>query len=320
VFALLLYRSTAQSIARAYAVELAKPGPIELAEGTALLWAYNWTEVDRPGGEWLLLTKSREDAARVLGTTRSAAKAQPSRGDNASRPPLACVTACDPTTGDPVVQIWEAIQKTLDEMARYADAPENGLRCYLYTHRKLFPGSFPTDRWEDAIVAGLARGLSEKGIATEAFVHYPESQESSDLVVRLSNGGTLWIECRTAYRMDLGKNLEGTAPKECRGNRSWVCGVADIAAKDILKLERLTAAYGEYICILLLGFDRDRRSERIETHDLCSLLPTQLRDGSWIPAHGKDRPDGLCYPDRYSARANNGYRDRVWFWYRRVTK
>jgi hypothetical protein len=218
---------------------------------------------------------------------------------------------------DQVSTIWEAIQTTLDGMAKRFITPDFpfGLRCYLYSHRKLFPGSFPADRWEESNSAGLAEGI--RPASTEQI--YPDSSERCDLVIQLGGGERLWIEFKTAYCMDLGGNLDGNNPKECGGNDSWKAGVADIGTKDIRKLNRLRRPFAQYVGILLLGFDRDRNGERIEIDDLYKLLPGELCNDDWVAAHGEDKPEGLACPDRYSARAENGYRDRLWFWYRPVT-
>jgi hypothetical protein len=322
MFALRLYQKTAQSIARAYGVKLGKNGPIEIAENTVLLWAYDWTEEGRPGGGGLLITQSRQDAANVLARKDARTEARHPREVATMARPFAYNIDCEVTAMDHVMPIWEAIQTTLDEMAKKFITRENpyALRCYLYSHRKLFPASFPGDRWEESITAGLAQELCDKGISACTEQLYPCNSERCDLVVQLSSGETLWIECKTAYRMDLGKDLDGNNPKECFGKRSWKAGVADIEEKDIKKLNTLRLPSAQYIGILLFGFDRDRDGERIEIDELYGLLPDELRSDNWVAAHGKNNPKGLLYPDRYSRRAEIGYQDRLWFWYRPVTK
>jgi hypothetical protein len=224
---------------------------------------------------------------------------------------------------DNVMLIWEEIQKTLDEMAKLFPDKPWALRCYLYSHRKL-TGRFPRrNAWEDSITEGLADRLSDKGLCTKPFRRYAHSHGSCDLVIRLNNGEKFWIECKTAYRMDLGDVLDGTKPKELCGDMSWVRGVRDIAAA-IEKLGRLRLPVAHYLGVLLIGFDRDQKGERIETDDdtddsyLYKLLPGELRGDGWVPAHGKHNPHGVTCPDRCSGRAEIGYRDRLWFWYRRV--
>jgi hypothetical protein len=321
MFALRLYHSTARSIARAYGAKLSKGAPAEIGANATLLWAHDWLD-GRPGGGWLLVTQSRQDAERVFTPKNAPGEAGP--------PTAVAVAACPPAGGrsrrdaavDHLAPIWEAIQATLDDIAKMCVTPEEpwGLRCYLYSHRKHIDGSFPENRWEEGITAGLARGLRDKGIRASTERPYPGSSERCDLVVQLSGGETLWIECKTAYRMDLGGDLDGGHPKESVGKSSWREGVADVARKDIQKLDGLRLPTAQYVGVLLLGFDRDRKGQSIETDDLYSLLPGELRGGRWVAAHGEGRPEGLVCRDRYSCRAEKGYRDRLWFWYRPVAK
>jgi hypothetical protein len=66
MFALCLYEKTAKQIANTYQVRLDKNQPAQLEDDSLLLWAFDWVESNRPGGMWILLTKTRQDAARIL--------------------------------------------------------------------------------------------------------------------------------------------------------------------------------------------------------------------------------------------------------------
>jgi hypothetical protein len=68
MFALRLSEVTAERIARIHQANLNKNLPMKLSEGSLLLWGCDWVEPGRLGGMWLLVTQSRQDAARILAT------------------------------------------------------------------------------------------------------------------------------------------------------------------------------------------------------------------------------------------------------------
>ena len=159
---------------------------------------------------------------------------------------------------DHLTQIWQSIQDVLNIMGSQAISTEKpyGLRCYPHLHKESFPGLMRVHAWEERLSDGLARGLRDRGLGVLTEKFYPNSRERCDLVIPIEPTGKLWIEFKTAYREDLGGVLEGTKPVEQYGKRSWIAGVSDIAAKDIVKLNRLKRPDAAHAGILLLGFDR----------------------------------------------------------------
>jgi hypothetical protein len=76
-FALWLYQRTAQGIASAYGFRLNKDQSVAIGEHSVLLWAFDWTEEGKPGGSWLLLTQSREEAAHLLASSNGVGESKP---------------------------------------------------------------------------------------------------------------------------------------------------------------------------------------------------------------------------------------------------
>jgi hypothetical protein len=66
MFALRLSAATAERITRIHQANLNKDMPMKLSENSLLLWGCDWIEPGRSGGMWLLVTQSRQDAARML--------------------------------------------------------------------------------------------------------------------------------------------------------------------------------------------------------------------------------------------------------------
>ncbi len=66
MFALRLSEATAERIALIHQSNLKKDLPTKLVDGSVLVWGYDWVELGRAGGMWLLVTQSRQDAARML--------------------------------------------------------------------------------------------------------------------------------------------------------------------------------------------------------------------------------------------------------------
>jgi hypothetical protein len=222
-------------------------------------------------------------------------------------------------------RFWNAAVETLKEMGATSvrEGEPYGLRGYPDYHRKLFPGSFRKDAWEEPLTAGLGLGLNQRGYPTATERDYPMGGRN-DLVVDLGGSETLWLECKTAFRQCLGRPRPGSCyaynydGDNCydpgQGRDSWVVGVSDIALKDVPKLLSLTPTEATYIGVLLLGFDRE--SAPLTNRELYDLLPRCLDE--WEPAHGlKER---LSWPDSYPARARLGFRERAWFWYRPVAE
>ncbi len=245
-----------------------------------------------------------------------------------------------------ILEIWKAIRETLWDMGNeaVADGQPYALRGYAAWHRIKFPGLFRKTRWEEPITDGLAKGLEgrkvgEKRIHARTEETYPgNSQKRCDLVIGLDGTDFLWIEFKTAYKENLCRKSDdfcwdGDKFYEPSGKQSWEAGVADIDNKDIKKLNGLIGLQPpitRYIGILLLGFDRAYTPKfgknEITVEQLyggaghVGLLPCELcYDGGWIPAHGKDHPEGIIpWRDRHGPRAARGFRERLWFWYRSV--
>jgi hypothetical protein len=215
---------------------------------------------------------------------------------------------------DEIIRLWQQVQLILQEMgdeAAKGGSQPYGLRGYAAYHRERFPGSFRKDAWEEPIMAELAMRLAQREIIAIPERPYPGGRGRCDLGLQVTKTDQLWIEFKTAYRETIiGWDAERT--EEPRGKGSWKAGVADIKAKDIVKLNTLRRPGASYIGILLLGFDRTARP--LQTEELYALLPTEL--DSWVAAH--EQREGGGWPDRHQVRADKGFRDRLWFWYRPV--
>jgi hypothetical protein len=175
--------------------------------------------------------------------------------------------------------VWQAILAALDEVGNLAVTPEKpyGLRCYPYLHREQFPGVLRGTATEERTTDGLARALRQRGLTAFTERFYPDSRERCDLVIEVASRQELWIECKTAYCENL-NGFEGDKPTKYYGKNSWKAGVADIAAKDIHKLNRLRAPQVCHVGILLIGFDR--LLQPITNEELYALLPHELE--SWV--------------------------------------
>jgi hypothetical protein len=241
---------------------------------------------------------------------------------------------------DEILAIWKRIKEALWNMGNeaVADGQEYGLRCYADWHRKRFPGSFCDTQWEEPITEGLAQRLAGRQIG-DRRIHactekrYPASSQKCDLVIGLDGVHSAWIECKTAYKERLCRKRDsydynGDAPEP----DYWERGVEDIG-KDVEKLDSLRPPAARYVGILLLGFDRagplipgfDLPANAIALEQLygrkdqAGLLPPALyRGGVWLAGHGREGRGGIIWEDRYAPRADRGYRERLWFWYRQV--
>jgi hypothetical protein len=220
--------------------------------------------------------------------------------------------------------LWISILTALQEMGSESvkAGKPYGLRGYPDFHRELYPGSFRKYAWEEPLIAGIASRLRNKGLHVQTESLYPTAKEKCDLIVTLTEGARLWLECKTAFKESLGEpspgygygyDYEGTKPYSPRGKGCWTAGVADIGAQDLLKLKSLRRQDAEFIGILLLGFDRS--TVPLGHDELYDLLPRDL--ASWTALH-KDE-DGVMWPDPYPPRAARGFRDRVWLWITAVT-
>ena len=221
-----------------------------------------------------------------------------------------------------IVAVWDAIVETLREMG--ADSIKEGrpygLRAYASYCRSLGLG-IRKGACEEPLTAGIAAGLACQGYPATLEQPYPMGGRS-DLVVDLGDSELVWLECKTAYREHLARskadprydyNYDGdNCYDPGRGRDSWVAGVSDIGGKDIPKLLTLRPSEAKFIGVLLLGFDRERVP--LTNRELYDLLPSCLNE--WTPAHGGAA--GISWPDSYPVRAQGGFRERVWFWYRRV--
>jgi hypothetical protein len=225
-----------------------------------------------------------------------------------------------------MVGIWEAVRKTLDEMAGEAQEPY-WLRCFPSYYKEKFPGCFRNDEYESVMTERLAQGLSGKPINGKAMHACPERKyptrhekpnERCDLVIGLDGITVVWIECKSAYTDKLRKDFKAENARWDTDN--WEDTVRGIRA-DVERLKKLAELRPPVtICIgvLLLGFDR--KDNQISTDKLYRLLPDEL-ERDWIAAHGKDRREGVPpRQDRCESRANRGFRERVWFWYRAVNE
>jgi len=196
-----------------------------------------------------------------------------------------------------------------------------GLRGYPDYHRELYPGSFRQAAWEEPLTEGLAGELRRRGYLASTEKFYPCGGRC-DLIVELPETDEIWIECKTAFRQHLGPATANSLYKydydghnafdPGRGRDSWVAGVGDIGLKDIPKLLTLTANDAAYVGVLLLGFDRVQSP--FANQDLYELLPPELNE--WLALHGAK--EGIGWPDCYPVRAEQGFRERLWFWCRRV--
>ena len=130
----------------------------------------------------------------------------------------------------------------------------------------------------------------------------------------------MWVECKTAFLHELkscttpwnGKWNFDYSAEGCSRPESRMLGcIRDIADKDVPLLNHLTSQDGSYIGVLLMGFDKE--NDQITAEHLETELRGALND--WKTAHPEN---GFCWPDSYGARAQLGFRERLWFWYRAV--
>ncbi|MGD9126471.1 MAG: hypothetical protein PVH19_03750 [Planctomycetia bacterium] len=225
-----------------------------------------------------------------------------------------------------IIQLWDTIQTTLNEMDEEASAEERpyGLRCYGTYCRKLFPGSFLEHRCEEPITEGLARKLCGKMVNGKTIYALSERQypnkKRSDVVIWLDGDCFLWIECKVAYKEHLNGSDDdtydfiGERPYKPGSWKATIGGVPEALEKLNLLAEppkRCT----RYIGFLLLAFDR--KEQQITIDELYHLLPDELMT-QWTPAHGMNNLEGIIQPECFLPRADKGFQKRFWFWYRKI--
>ncbi len=226
------------------------------------------------------------------------------------------------------------------EVVGCASAPQNlpfGLRGYPAFQRGFSPTmALGQMEWERPIVEAIGEQLQNTFgydvVSSQASLQYPSyvipplrkgkiTADSSrcDLRIRMTpDDEWLWIEAKIAYLQDL-TNSRGQAP-DWTGSlplrSAWTSarnGLRDIAQIDVPKLLQLRSSDAYAIGVLLIAFDRSADSLTADRMSGTFLPALQ----GWQPAHLCE--DGVMRADCFIGRANAGFRERFWLWYKTVS-
>jgi len=149
------------------------------------------------------------------------------------------------------------VQRSLREMDAIADAKILGSRAGLCNYAAFRQLNHVERAWS----LGLAEHLTKAGFPSDTEVSYPtQPRKKCDVVAELPHKERVWVEVKPAWRCWY---AEGRQKWNSMGiYRSYLLGPLEpglsrshSAAQDFDKLETLISGRGQYLGVVLIGFD-----------------------------------------------------------------
>lgn len=202
--------------------------------------------------------------------------------------------------------------KILHAMDRGAATVRNGKPAGLYRYGWHAQPDHDRPQTEPHWTKELARRLSARDIDATAEVAYPNQAEDGharcDLMMRLVDGATLWIEIKGAFK-EYWRQQGKTRTYESYLLHPLVEGLDDTKRHtvplDLDQLATLRPEDADFTAMLVIGFDTARASMDRDVARLESIAG--LRKYPW-------RFESDVWPDPF----RTSQRVKCWFWFRRV--